>query len=160
VLVGLAEQGLVHSPFNSTDKSRIVLSQKSTLLSDYTRALRNALEDKSDLRDMRAMLDEFMFDRDLFSRYVDAGLELYNAVSPNINPKTAAGRESELMRFIARFQRREGSGARPVDMVGALGWTHGTVTRCLRSLRNKRCLGKERKGPAARYSVRLERPGD
>lgn len=160
VLVGLAEQGLAHSPFKSTDKSRIILSQKSTLLSDYTRALRNALEDKPDLKDMRAMLEELMYDKDICSRYVDAGIELYNSVSPNINSRTGVGRESELVEFIERFQKRRGSGARPVDMVGALGWTHGTVTRCLRSLRNRHCLVNDRKGPAARYSVRLESPGD
>jgi len=160
VLVGLAEQGLVHSLFKSTDKSRIILSQKSTLLSDYTRALRNALEEKPDLKDMRAMLEELMYDKDICSRYVDAGVELYNSVSPNINCKTGVGRESELVEFIERFQKREGWGARPVDMVGALGWTHGTVTRCLRSLCNKHRLGNERKGPAARYSVRLQNPRD
>jgi DNA-binding transcriptional ArsR family regulator len=154
VLVGLAEQGLVHSPFKSTDKSRIILSQKSTLLSDYTRALRNALEEKPDLKDMRAMLDELMYDNHICSRYVDAGLELYNAVSPNINSRTGVGRESELVEFIERFQKRKGSGARPVDMVGALGWTHGSVTRYVRMLLSKRLILRLKKGTAARYSLR------
>jgi DNA-binding MarR family transcriptional regulator len=154
VLVGLAEQGLVHSPFKSTDKSRIILSQKSTLLSDYTRALRNALEEKPDLKDMRAMLEELMYDKHICSRYVDAGVELYNSVSPNINSRTGVGRESELVEFIARFRRREGSGARPVDMVGALGWTHGSVTRHVRMLLRKRLILRVKKGTAARYSLR------
>lgn len=156
VLVGLAEQGLVHSPFKSTDKSRIILSEKSTLLSDYTRALRNALEEKPDLKDMREMLEELMYDKDICCRYLEAGIELYRAASPNINCWTTEERESELLQFIQRFSKREEAGARPVDIAAALGWTHGAVTRCLRSLRRKHCLVKQTKGPAARYSVRLE----
>jgi DNA-binding MarR family transcriptional regulator len=103
---------------------------------------------------MRTVLEEFVHDRDMFSRYADAGIELYSAASPNINPWTAEEREAELLEFIGRSQKRERFGTRPVDAARALGWTHGAVTRCLRSLCKKRCLVKRTKGPAARYRVR------
>jgi len=153
VLVGLVDQGLTHTPFASCDKSRITLSKRARLLSDYTRAVRNALANKSELRDMTSMFEEFVRDRRRFTRYLDAGIEFYTAVSPNLNARTVKERESELRRFVEVHQEREGVGVRPVDAVRALGWTHGTVTRCIRSLFQRGRLVKEREGSAVRYSV-------
>ena len=152
VLVSLVKQGLAQTDYMSADKSRIWLSKKSGLITKFVRAIRNALDDKPDLKDMSAILGEFSRDDELFGYYVNRGVKIYNSVSPNLNARTAESRESELLRFLNAYQDREKEGPRPVDVVRQLGWTPGTVTRNLSALLRKGLVGRERKGPVTRYT--------
>lgn len=153
VLTGLVKQGIVQTPFISQEKSMVALLERSQLILDYARAVRNALCDGPSLREMSNLDKEFSRDRTVLACYVDVGIELYRRVSSWINAKPFAIRESQLLEFIKAFQQHTGEGARPVDVVKSLGWTHGTVTRALRSLVHKGQAAKDRIGPASRYSV-------
>lgn len=158
VLGGLFKQGFADTPFPSQDKSRVSLLKRSSLLADYVRSLRNALGNGPELKEMKDTFREFVRNKETFARYVDAGIQLYNAVSPNINARGAKERESELLLFIELYRNHRGMGARPVDVVRALGWTHGTVIRYLRSLYSGGYLEKKKTGPAARYTVTPKHP--
>jgi len=153
VLVGLAAQGLADTPFLPHEKSRIVLLEKAEVVTDYLRSVRDALSGKPALDDMKTTLREFDRNKETLANYLDAGIKLYDAVSPQIHARVAEEREFELMQFIEGYKARRGLGARPVDAARALGWTHGTVTRCLGVLLRRGLVVNEKRGPAARYTV-------
>jgi len=153
ILSGLVRQGLVETQFTSSNKSRIGLLKRSRLILDYSNAVRDALGDGVVLTEMREILEMFKRDKHVFTRYLDAGIDLYCQVSPSINKRNFEEREIILLKFIRSFQEREKTGVRPVDAVRSLGWTHGTITRCLRSLLRKGDVERERKGPATRYQA-------
>jgi DNA-binding MarR family transcriptional regulator len=153
ILSGLVRQGLVETQFTSSNKSHIVLLERSRLILDYSDALRDALGDGVVLTGMREILEKFRRDKHVFTKYLDAGIDLYCQVSPNINKRSLEERETNLLEFIRSFQERNRTGARPVDAVRSLGWTHGTVTRCLHSLLKKGDVERARKGPATRYQA-------
>jgi predicted transcriptional regulator len=154
VLAGLVEQGLAQTPFASYDKSRISLLPGSRVVTDYARSARMALKGGSALKNMNDILEELRNDRKMLCRYLDAGVELYRAVSPELNARTRLEREAGLLEFIRRYTTAEGRGPRPVDVAKGLGWTHGIVTLYLRTLISKNLLSREKKGPAARYIER------
>ena len=151
ILSGLVRQGLVETRFTSSNKSHIVLLERSRLILDYSEALRDALDDGAVLMEMSEILKEFGRDRNVFKKYLDAGIDLYRQASPSLNKRSFEERGTELLEFIRSFEARNKSGARPVDAVRSLGWTHGTITRCLSSLLKKGDIGRERRGPATRY---------
>jgi hypothetical protein len=151
VLVGLVEQGLASTPFASTDKSRIRLQEGSRVVIDYARIVRSALGGGPELRSSKESLEELLRDRKKLCGYLDAGIELYRAVSPELNARSHQEREAELLEFIQEYTSAEGGGPRPVDVVKGLGWSHGIVTIYLRSLIAKGVLLKQKKGPAVSY---------
>jgi hypothetical protein len=153
VLAGLVEQGLARTPFTSTDKSKITLLPGSRAISDYAQDVRNALRGGPELRMMREMLKEFRRDEEARRKYLDAGLELYMAISPSLDARTGGERENELLEFVRKYASAHGRGPRPVDVAKGLGWSHGIVTIYLGSLIAKRVLLKRKKGPAVTYRV-------
>ena len=153
VLVGLVEQGLASTSFASTDKSRINLLEGSSAVIDFAQSVRNALKGGVELRRMRAMLEEFVRDKKVRCKYLDAGLALYTEVSPFLDARTGSEREAELLDFVREYASAHAAGPRPVDVVRGLGWSHGVVTLYLRALIAKGALLKQRKGPAVAYRI-------
>jgi hypothetical protein len=153
VLVGLVEQGLASTPFASTDKSRISLLEGSSPFIYFAQRVRNSLKEGVELSGMRAMLEEFVRDKKVRCKYLDAGLALYMETSPFLDARTAREREAQLLEFVRGYVSVHAGGPRPVDVVKGLGWSHGAVNVYLRSLIAKGALLKQRKGPAVRYRV-------
>lgn len=153
VLAGLARQGLATTEFPSISRSEVALGEKVGLLWNYARAVRSALSDRSELKTMSAMFDEFRGDRDLFRRYLEPAVELYSAVSPMMNARKWRERESELLSFIAAFQTEYHRGPRPSEMMERLGWNHGTLRIYINSLIRKRQLVRKREGTTVRYTL-------
>lgn len=155
ILAGLERQGLAETQFISHQRSEIQLNESSEVLADYTRAVRAALNGKDELQEMETVLEEFREDRELFSLYLDAGIELYSAVSPNINARTPEERTGELLDFIGRYQAEHDRGPRPSEMMDSLNWSYGTVGKYTRQLLGQGMLTRtDCDGKAVRYSLR------
>lgn len=154
ILVSLAKQGLAHTQFPSSDRSVVTLGEKARIALDYLKRVRSALTDERELKRMKAVLEEFRREEDLFSHYVDRGVRLYCAISPRMNARKAEEREAELLNFIREYQDENTKGPRPSEMASGLGWNLATLRDYINSLLKKARLIREQKGTTVRYRLR------
>lgn len=153
VLNGLVGQGLCYTRFPSTERSVAVLREGGIVPRDYYIAVRAALDGGTELDDMTTIANEFRRDRDLFGRYLRAAIELYSAVSPMLNSRTADERELELVSVLRGYETQQNIGTRPVEISQTLGWNSKTTDKCIKSLVDKGALVKVKRKGEARYKL-------
>lgn len=136
-------------------KSDIALYERAPLMLAYVDAVREALADGVSLATMNDMLQEFNRDKDIFRKYLNAGIEIYGAVSPRLNAKSSQDREAEIVEFIRSYQNENGTGPRRSEMVKELDYfAEGNIGPHLRNLVQNGVAIKSKEGATVRYTLK------
>lgn len=140
--------------FSSNDKSIITIDEEPSFFEKYIRAVRGALDDRFEVEDMKTIQQEFMQSKGRFSKHLRKRIEIYLTISPAKKAKPALERETELLRFVERYQKKHGIGPRPIEVEKEKGWGRNMVDVYFRSLFKKGRLERNKEGRAVRYSLK------
>tara|TARA_Y100000034_G_scaffold87057_1_gene104377 strand:- start:265 stop:1563 length:1299 start_codon:yes stop_codon:yes gene_type:complete len=149
ILSYLVREGFAkrNSEFSADKQSKIrLLESGKQFLSEWVEPVKDALQDRGSLSEMRKLYDDLINDEQRFSDVSITGIELYTKISPNVNRRPRKETNREIIKYLM-----DNSGSRPKEITKKLNLSSVSIN--LTPLVKLGILTKEKEGKTIKYFV-------